>query len=231
MQLNAIYDIESVRVGATAVSAIVSAVALVMAYSALKLVERKATVEAFSRFRQLLITHENSAALFLDGPPYEQMSQVQHLRYTLIMQELFFATQALYLRTLMRVTRPDNWKGTKRELSSSLRSARCRLWWADNAALFDKSFREEIDSLIRSEVMVRDTKYCEHISAASAAPRCTTNCVHCSCCTCCKHCTCCQRCAPTFVVSTSSNEAATADSSAHNEDLEGRNQREVEGVS
>ena len=112
----------------------------------LRLNELNATAEAFSRFRYLVVPHPEVAELLQRGSTDgTALTPADRRRFALLMQELFFSYQALYLRAEEKVIPWGSWESTLAMIAGLLKSPGIRGWWSHQQAIFEPGFVEAIE--------------------------------------------------------------------------------------
>ena len=112
---------------------------------AMRLTEMQATAQAFSHFREMVVPNpEVSELLQRGGEQPETLGPADLMRFSLMMQELFFSCQALYQRCEEGLMPRRSWEGTARMLAGLLGNPGIAEWWQRDQGLFDPRFVEAL---------------------------------------------------------------------------------------
>ena len=104
------------------------------------------TVEAFSRYRAMLVVPEY-AELYLRGlESYKTLSEVDQVRFKSIMEEYLFAYNAMFERLKAETYDWGTWQAQLAGAIKALASPGAADWWAERKHIYGAEFVAEVDS-------------------------------------------------------------------------------------
>ena len=109
------------------------------------------TVEAFSRYRAMLVEPEN-AELYLRGlESYTTLSDVDQVRFRSIIEEYIFAYAAMFERLKAETYDSATWQVQIAAAAKALEKPGASEWWAERKRIYGAEFVSELDShLVKS---------------------------------------------------------------------------------
>jgi hypothetical protein len=105
------------------------------------------TIQSFSQYREIL-TREGNADLYARGlESYVELSAAEKLRFRAIIEEYFFAYNAMFERMSRGAYDNPAWHAQATAAASLLKTQGGREWWNDRKRIFEDEFAAEIERL------------------------------------------------------------------------------------
>lgn len=106
------------------------------------------TVEAFARYRSMLVNSDNAELYSRGLESYVTLSAVDQIRFRSIIEEYFFAYAAMFERLKAGTYEWGVWQAQIEGAVGALESPGASEWWAKRKHLFGTEFVSHVDSVL-----------------------------------------------------------------------------------